>query len=177
MRRRPGQRSPVFDQYFDLDAYRRAMTGTDDSINDLQRCSRFSRGASARTKTERSGTGDESLPTTRGYSREINDTYVTHQMRNRKPSKHADILLAEIEAERAAGRLRGPFHAPHKWGTPTVDPSSGGPVGRSGGLLAVPAVRIAFRPSRSLSSKSGRMARVRSVEAKTGLGAGTMASR
>ena len=80
-----------------------------------------------------------SSPLSEAEFREMNDEYVTHQMKNRKPSRHADALLAEIEAERAVGRMRGPFQAPPKWGTLTVDPSSGGPVGRPDGLLAPPA--------------------------------------
>ena len=34
--------------------------------------------------------------------------------------------------------MRGPFQAPPTWGTPTVDPNPGGPVGPPAGLLDPP---------------------------------------
>jgi len=46
-----------------------------------------------------------------------NDSFICAQLRTRVASRCTDVLLHELQAEVAAGRVRGPFELPHKWGS------------------------------------------------------------
>jgi hypothetical protein len=53
---------------------------------------------------------------------DFNDDHVRSQVKARGPCKHVDALLAEVEADRDIGRIRGRFAAPEKWGVEAVHP-------------------------------------------------------
>ena len=57
--------------------------------------------------------------------RQCNDAHVRNRLQTSGTPQHSSVLLAEVLREHEAGRIRGPFELPNKWGCSAAVPPAG----------------------------------------------------